>query len=79
MLVVDEGSLAGAERRIAEAGALADLIVVDTTDDRDLPLAVQTLRTGRELLYFKRPGRQVLERAARTFGCPALADHAVEV
>ncbi|MCV2463455.1 glycosyltransferase [Streptomyces sp. ICN988] len=78
VLVVDDGDLPGAERRIVEAGATADLIVVDTTDDRDLPIAVQTLRTGRELLYFKQPSRRVLERAAITFGCPALAGCVVE-
>ncbi|MCX5422574.1 glycosyltransferase family 2 protein [Streptomyces sp. NBC_00078] len=79
VLVVDDGDLPGAERRIAEAGAAADLIVVDLTADRDLPLAVQTLHTGRELLYFKQPGRHVLERAAKTYGCPALADRAGQV
>ncbi|MEV8225544.1 glycosyltransferase [Streptomyces sp. NPDC079167] len=78
VLVVDDSGLPGAGKRIADAGADADLIVVDLTEDRDLPLAVQTLRTGRELLYFKRPGARVLERAAKTFGCPALAHLAGE-
>ncbi|MFD9502286.1 glycosyltransferase family 2 protein [Streptomyces sp. NPDC060035] len=79
VLVVNGVELPGAERRIAEAGAAANLIVVDLTDDRDLPITVQTLRTGRELLYFKQPDAPVLERAAKTFGCPALAHVAAEV
>ncbi|MFJ8080816.1 glycosyltransferase family 2 protein [Streptomyces sp. NPDC096205] len=72
--VLHISSADGALDRIAEAGVAADLLVVDTTDDRDLALAVQTLRTGRELAYFKQPDRRTLQRAARTFGCPALAE-----
>ncbi|MFG3658024.1 glycosyltransferase family 2 protein [Streptomyces sp. NPDC047706] len=72
VLVVDESNLDGAVPEIESAGAVQDLVVVDTTDDRDLPVTVQTLRTGRELLYFKNPGPELLKQAAKSFGCGAL-------
>ncbi|MER6404291.1 glycosyltransferase [Streptomyces viridosporus] len=74
VLVVDENNLDGAALEIGRSGAVQDLIVVDTTDDRDLPVTVQTLRTGRELLYFKNPGPELLKQAAKSFGCGALLD-----
>lgn len=72
VFVVDEDNLDGAVPEIERSGAVQDLIVVDTTDDRDLPVTVQTLRTGRELLYFKNPGPELLKQAAKSFGCGAL-------
>lgn len=74
VLVVDKDNLGGAAQAIVTAGTAADLIVVDTTDDQELPLVVQTLRTGRELLYYKQPTPELLRRAAKTFGCAALGD-----
>ncbi|MET8577160.1 glycosyltransferase [Streptomyces sp. NPDC005012] len=74
VLVVDEDNLHEAVEAIGSAGATTDLVVLDTTDDRALPVAVQSLRTGRELLYYKNPDPHVLERAAKSFGCPALLD-----
>ncbi|MFE5243328.1 MULTISPECIES: glycosyltransferase family 2 protein [unclassified Streptomyces] len=68
VLVVDGAGLPGAGAEVARLGALTDLVVIDTTDDRDLPLTVQGLRTGRELLYFKRPDPEVLRKAADAFG-----------
>ncbi|MGW7041531.1 glycosyltransferase family 2 protein [Streptomyces avermitilis] len=79
VLVVDADNLDSAEREIARVGAAHDLVVVDTTDDRELPTAVQTMRTGRELLYFKKPSPELLQQAAKSFGCAALLKHAAEV
>ncbi|MFE4698494.1 glycosyltransferase family 2 protein [Streptomyces sp. NPDC056738] len=76
VLVVDAAGLDTAEAEIARAGTAGDLIVVDTTDDRGLPTAVQTMRTGHELLYFKQPGPDLLKQTAGSFGCAALLDRA---
>ncbi|GAA3797957.1 hypothetical protein GCM10022403_034770 [Streptomyces coacervatus] len=76
VLVIDEERVTEAVHEIAQRGATDDLVVIDTTNDRDLPLAVQTLRTGRELLYFKQPDQHLLKQVEKTFGCVAPLDRA---
>ncbi|GIJ78824.1 Glycosyltransferase, GT2 family [Micromonospora phaseoli] len=46
---------AGALRAITERAQEGHLLVVDRTDDRDLPLLVQAVATPHELFYFKEP------------------------
>lgn len=69
VLVVDKPS--DAEERIEKAGVAGHLVVLDSSDDPDLPLFVQTLRTGNELLYFRNPDRETRQYVANTFGTRA--------
>ena len=56
LLRIGDENLDRARADLPALAAAQPLLIIDDTDDRDLPLLVQTLPTTRPPLYFKRPG-----------------------
>jgi glycosyltransferase involved in cell wall biosynthesis len=66
-LNVGDGDLEQTLRQIRARSAAGNLLVVDRSADRHLPLVVQTIQGPNELLYFKQPDQADLARIAQRY------------